>query len=53
MSKNYNISASLLDLLKHRRRMKTLLLYRGDEELEFIKNRLKKNTGAGEQPENP
>lgn len=50
MSINCNIPASLLPLLNDRRLMKTVLLYRGDEELRFIRSLLKKKSVSGEQP---
>jgi len=50
MSRNYNITILLSSLLKDRRSMKTVLIYRGDEELDFIKDLLRRKSVSAEEP---
>jgi uracil-DNA glycosylase family 4 len=41
MLKNYNTTASLINILKEKRMMRNILLYRGDDELNFLINSIK------------
>ncbi len=46
MLKNYNVKESLIRILKDRNSMKTLLLYRGDDELNLLAEMLNPESGA-------
>ncbi len=48
MLKSYNITDSLIGILKDRKLMKSALLYRGDEELNLLLSILRKNSGENE-----
>lgn len=50
MLKNYNINESIIHVLKDRRMMRAALVYKGDDELNFIKNLLNNKTDHLDKP---